>query len=459
MRRISDNCDERRPQDGFTLLELLIVTTITPIIIGALAAGLLAVFSLQSSTSSRLADTGDSQIVSASFQPDVQSALELTIDPSSGKLECGTSNGTQLIGLEWNLDQSTGNYQTLVSYVESPNGSSTSVNLVRNLCTGTGTSTVNQTPVSTTILSYDLPNNQAAPTVTCSSSVTASQCSQDTSGYIPTADILNVSFGITEPKSKYSYTLDAAPEVTPIVTSPGSPINNTSTTSCGFASPGSGTYAATLCFVDFTPLTGAAMTAATTGCLEMSASLPGNNTLYFCINISGPAVIPHVLPTYSAAFLGNSNNNVPFYTNVPGEPALYQNVQGATDTVTLTGITVVTSQGVAATGWEMASVDAESTDNNESITWTSNEPLYVLPNGQSVDTPSDPVGNACDAGAGLTGGSTPTSPSLTVECNGNGTTGNLKTGTAMVEAAAPTTMTAKMVGTGLEAVTFGLLLS
>jgi hypothetical protein len=29
----------------------------------------------------------------------------------------------------------------------------------------------------------------------------------------------------------------------------------------------------------------------------------------------------------------------------------------------------------------------------------------------------------------------------------------------MVEAAAPTTMTAKMVGTGLEAVTFGLLLS
>jgi hypothetical protein len=180
--------------------------------------------------------------------------------------------------------------------------------------------------------------------------------------------------------------------------------------------------------------------------------------LYFCLGITGGPVGAYALPTYSAAFLGNTYNGAPFYTNVPGEPGLYQSVEGTTTTITFSNITVVGAQGIAATGWEATSADAESTDNGESITWNSNAPLYVIPNGQSWDTPSDPVGTACDNGADLTGGSTPGAPSTQVECNGIGNSGG-QSGAAMVEALAPHTMSVTLVGTGLEAITFGLLLS
>jgi hypothetical protein len=221
-----------------------------------------------------------------------------------------------------------------------------------------------------------------------------------------------------------------------------------------------------MCFVDFSALTGAALQAATApspGCLEMSAQLPEAYTLYFCINISGPILasnsppIAEPLPTWTNGFLGNNVNGSPFYTNVPGSPAIYQNVQGVTNTVTFSNITVVNPQGIPATGWEATSADAESTDLGESITWNSNEPLTVIPNDQTGY--AEPVGNACQNGTDLTSNSTSTE----VECyGGNPNTDpgvGLKSGTAMVEALTPTTLSATMVGTGLEAITFGLLLS
>jgi hypothetical protein len=56
------------------LVELLIVTVITPIIIGSIALALLGTFKLQSSVSDRLGASGDAQVVSANFYKDVQSA-------------------------------------------------------------------------------------------------------------------------------------------------------------------------------------------------------------------------------------------------------------------------------------------------------------------------------------------------------------------------------------------------
>ena len=83
---------------GFTLVELLIVVTIIPLIIGALAGGLLEVFSLQSGVANRLGDSADAQVVASTFLKDVQSASSLTTNPSTST-QCGT--GTQLLGLEW----------------------------------------------------------------------------------------------------------------------------------------------------------------------------------------------------------------------------------------------------------------------------------------------------------------------------------------------------------------------
>lgn len=462
MKRARHARNAPRSENGFTLIELVIVSLVTPVIIGALAAGLVAVFTLQSSAANRLADTGDSQVALASYQPDVQSAMTVTT-ASSGSPQCGT--GTELLGMEWNLDQTTGFYQTVVSYVEVANGSSNpvTVNLVRQYCTGNGTTQVGpSSPVSSSILSYDLPPSQVAPTVTC---VPSSACNNLSSQYISTAAVTNVSFPITEPKSNYSYTMVATPAAAAAVIDTGSPITSSTLTSCGFASPGSGYYASTMCFVDFAPLlSGAALQAAnTTGtCLEMSAQLPEAYTLYFCINISGP-ILPsdsppfaHVLPTWTNGFLGNNVNGAPFYTGVPGAPALYQNVQGATNTVTFSNITVINPQGIPATGWEATSADAESTDLNESITWNSDKPLTVIPNDQTGIT--EPVGNACQSGTDLTGNG-----STTVECYGGNSSTDLsvgtKTGTAMVEAETPTTLSATMVGTGLQGITFGLMLS
>ena len=131
----------------------------------------------------------------------------------------------------------------------------------------------------------------------------------------------------------------------------------------------------------------------------------------------------------------------------------------STNTVSFTNISVVSPSGVLATGWEAVSADAESTDLGESIQWTSDKPLYWIPNGEPIDiTLNSPVGNACQTGAYLTGNGT-----TTIRCFGgtNGVDPNVgtKTGTTMVEATQPSRMTVTLIGTGLEAMTFGLLVS
>jgi hypothetical protein len=118
---------------------------------------------------------------------------------------------------------------------------------------------------------------------------------------------------------------------------------------------------------------------------------------------------------------------------------------------------VQTASGAVATGWKLATGDAESTDQNESITWQSNENLALIPN-----SASSPVGNACMSfGANappnynktqLTGIGTGT-----VECSS--TVSADHTGTAMLFATQPSTLTVTMVGTGLQAVFLGVQLS
>jgi len=174
--------------------------------------------------------------------------------------------------------------------------------------------------------------------------------------------------------------------------------------------------------------------------------------LSFCLSTtsSAGAVIPYQMPTYfdpgvSESYMGNNG----VYTGIPGGPALYQDSEGATSYVYFSNIKLLDSNGNAATSWELVTGDAESTDTGESLTWTSNQPLYLLP-----DSPTSPIGNACagsSAPAGLTGVGT-----TTVTCGAS--VSSDKTGTVMVEAAAPTTLTVTMVGTGLEAIFLGVLL-
>jgi prepilin-type N-terminal cleavage/methylation domain-containing protein len=529
-------------EDGFTLIELIIVALIIPIIIGAITLALISIFSLQTTTASRISNSSDAQVVSSNFESDVQSAAMLiaplptpTAPAGQSPATCGT--GSEVLSLLSGTP--VGNsYPTEISYVITAQQGSASINnLVRNVCKNGST-----TPSSTSVISHNISNVQSA-SVTCASTLTSALTSQTlystlnvsalpaaikstdplvitntsatptttqtftanaasasgaltasvtslkassafpvgaqvvdsnwastncgaASAWISTVGITGVTLNITEPTTgrgtdTYSYALTALPRSSgppnPVIT-----VGNPTATNCGFAAAGTGTYASSLCFVDFSaynPAKAYSTTAATSpGCQQMAASIPGTSfTMTFCLSVWGGPVVAASFPTYSDAFLGNTDPTTgqAFYTGVPGGPALYQSSQGTTTTAYLTGIQVTDGNGNPATGWNLVVGDAETTDAGESITWNSNQNFSLLPN-----TPTSAVGNACGnltappAGTlpvGLTGIGT-----QTVECAA--TQSGFKTGTPMIEAPAPSTLTATMVGTGLEGMFIGLLL-
>lgn len=510
----------RDDSSGFTLVELLIVCAVTPLIVGALAAGLIAMFSLQTSTSSRLSDSGDAQIVSANFEPDVQQAQQVSVS-NFAEDECSSQ---QVFGAEWG--QITGGYENVVSYVVTAAGSQ--YNLVRDLCQPSSSNPSQLVQISSTILSY---NVGASPTFTINCTTAGNTtCSTDKSdgSWVPTTDVESVQLSISEPNSTekggaYQYSLAAVPAATATVSTGGQPVTITASTGCGHAAAGSGPLASSLCLIDFSNLLGSPSLLAdaeTAGsCLEESVALSGGFTLYFCINIDnsepGEIIQPFALPTWCDGFLGNPGTSAacgatgvyPNYYDVPGEPALYQQGTGGGQddgydtTITLSNIEIINGSGTPATGWEILSADAESTDagcgsgcSAESITWSSNVDVTAVSNGYTAangyctggnvpcDTATDPWGNACDSGGywqengvtyyGIAGNSTDTEnyfgpggtpiQTNTIECTVQpGSPNVILTGTGMVEAIQPSTFTAKLGDGpgGLEAVTFGLLTS
>lgn len=457
-----------RSESGFTLIELLIVILILPLIVGAIAVALVSVFSLQGSTSNRVADASDAQVVSANFENDVHGATEITTNPSTS---CGASTQTQLLGLEWGLVGNT--YQNVVSYVTVTTGSTTS--LVRQICLNGASSS----PSSSSTISYDIPAGQSPPAI-APSSVNAS------GGWVAASSITSVTFVITEPASAFGYTLIAAPgESTaasnlPAVAAPSN--------SCGLATPGTGTYASKLCFVDFTSYNVAQQESGS--CDHMSTAIADtSDTLSFCLAIGSPVaaangatatsscasvssygpVCPATIPTYSnptqssQAFLGDNG----FYTGIPGRPALYQTVSGSTTELEFTQIQITDSLGNPVTGWNLVTGDAETTDSSESLTWnmTSGQNLNLLPD-NSGNTQAAEIGNACAdtntppttplfPGTWLTGVGTPT-----VQCEAS--ISSNKTGTVMLEAqnatSAQMALNATMHGAGLQAIFLGVML-
>jgi surface adhesin CshA-like protein len=443
-------------EDGFTLVELLIVTAVLPLVIGAIAVGLVSVFSLQNSVSNRLSDSGDSQILSASFIKDVQGALLLTTNPAAtSPAPCESASDIANFAIQiLALESGTGVGTTEISYVKEANGSSSpqSDNLVRNVCQSPST-----TPVSTSVVSRDIPPTQSAPVIAQSGTGSPG------SAWISNAGVTSVKFQTVEPDSTYSYSLVALPRASS--NSSQQSTVATPTSACGFATPGSGTYASNLCFVDFSSYgrTGAA-TCTTGGQLFTAGVSSTPYTMQFCLSVSGTTAAGALMegasfPTYydppvSEAFLGNNG----FYTGVSGDPALYQVNEGTTTTIRITNITVLDSQGNAAAGWELAAGDAESTDPGESITWTtgtSGQSLSLIPN-SSLSL----VGNACGQASGvplntsyLSGVGTPT-----VVCAAPSTQAGEKTGTVMLEAVVPTSLTVTLVGAGRQAMFLGVLL-
>ena len=129
-----------RSDAGFSLVELVIVIGVMPIVIGAIAVGIISVFTLQGSVSNRLTDSADAQVISVNFQNDVQSAaLMTTSGTAQNPAQCGT--GFQILGLQL------GN-KNQISYTTAATSGSPTYQLERNVCTGGS-----QTPSSSSVIS------------------------------------------------------------------------------------------------------------------------------------------------------------------------------------------------------------------------------------------------------------------------------------------------------------------
>ena len=493
----------RRRDEGFTLVELLIVTTIMPLIVGALAVGIVAIFKLQTSVSNRLGDTSDSQVISSMYSKDITAAQYVTTDASTNP-QCGAGTGTLLLNLDENSNRLSGTLP-VISYVLVKNANSNPVtyDFERLYCSGETTST----PSSTTVLAYDVAANSQL-TINCTG---ASGCPSDPSaGWLPTTYVTDVTYAVTEQATGYSYSLAAGPVNNITSAQKGAPASLKAQTTCNTANPNTGSLSANLCFVDFAQLATnpALWAAATTGTdcgAEMSATVGTSDTLYFCLRIAvtpkpatlltptaclaagtngpaSPCVAPTGIPNYPEAFLGGCYPTgactTPFYTGIAGSPALWLNglklAENTTATISVTNIHMNNASGSAATGWQILSADAESTDiNPEYITWStpSSTPLAPVCNGESWDncTPSsgtpDYWGNAClddKPTVGLV--QTNTGGVSSITCNAimgsEDETSAQKDGAGMVEAVTPSSLTVTM-GTynGLQAISIGLLLS
>jgi prepilin-type N-terminal cleavage/methylation domain-containing protein len=512
------------PEDseGFTLIELVVVVAILPLVVGGITVALLSVFSLQHSVSNRISDSNDALVASSVFNRDVQSAQMLTtyahpadaIPYPTGTVPasspaCGSATQTQLLGLEWGANPAfAGGYQTVVSYVQTaipnPTGTATVEALDRQVCSNGAAST----GYTTQRVSSDIgtpPPPQFSP---------ASAATNASLGWISTLGLTSVTMNVTEPGADQSAAGGATPTASDnykfslvglpgAATSNGTPSDPSQDTSgqCSFATHGTGTYANQLCFVDFSDLSNGAATPAVPNPSYCGSSTPlfmkmgitkTADTLEFCVTESGANVAPAAIPTYyaaggigtSEAFLGNNG----FYTGVSGNPALYQ-TQGGTSTVTFSNVQVLDSSGHPASNWTMVTGDAETTDPNEWMDYTSNLNWAILPNSGA----SNLWGNACYDSAATTnpysgvwawtGAAQPTNPPATANraplntlSSSTGFTTGVKsilcesstslnkTGTLMLQAqepqnsTAPQSITVTMYGSGLEALFLAVLL-
>lgn len=193
-----------RAEDGFTLVELLIVLLIGPLILGAVAFAVITSINNDVGVSTRLTDSHDAQITAAVFVRDVQSASKVAGELSTPL--CG--GGTQILGLEWNPTPGTTDFVSYsVGSSVSPPPSPPVVPqpwyaLYRNFCSSAATT------VST--VSHDIVGTgSVAVSFVCSAAYP--NCSADASNLpISSVEVATVHVQVSE-RSGYQYGLTAAP--------------------------------------------------------------------------------------------------------------------------------------------------------------------------------------------------------------------------------------------------------
>lgn len=181
-----------RGEDGFTLVEMVMVIAIAPLVIGVIALALIAVTDNESAVSTKLADSSDAQVLSAFFVRDVQSASLVTTDATpTAPAACG-SGTTAIVSLAW---PSTPTYE--VTYWRSApitTNATTHALVTRDFCTVSGGT---PTPAASDIVAHDFP---ATGTLT-----------QTFTGWVSTLNVTSISINAVAPGSSFQYQASGVP--------------------------------------------------------------------------------------------------------------------------------------------------------------------------------------------------------------------------------------------------------
>ncbi len=212
------------------------------------------------------------------------------------------------------------------------------------------------------------------------------------------------------------------------------PASAATTGTCG-AATGQGANGpadyATYCWIDFNGYNNT--TAASAGGQNFTITLPGGSTLSFNLKTTGPALAAATVPTWTGAALGQSA-----FITIPGDPALYQTAGAGTTTVTLSSLVLTVGSGTVP--YAIVAADAESTNNGENLSFTTNGNPWTL------------LASMAYTGSTIF-------PTL----SGTGTTTVTETGVAgnvgayaFATLGSPTTISASFLGSGLQGIAFAV---
>ncbi|MDQ2701447.1 MAG: CshA/CshB family fibrillar adhesin-related protein [Pseudomonadota bacterium] len=189
------------------------------------------------------------------------------------------------------------------------------------------------------------------------------------------------------------------------------------------------------CWIDFTGYNDTL--ARSSNGQDFTINLDGGGTLSFKLRATaspaGSAFVAATSPSWSGAPLGAAA-----FTGIPGAPVLYQSRDGTTTTVTLSGISVVVGGGQVP--YAFVAADAESSNGGETLGFTTNGSpwtlLATMRNGSSTLYPAlSGVGTTTVTETGVAG---------TVGAYAFASEGN------------PTTISASMLGSGLQGIAFAV---
>jgi MYXO-CTERM domain-containing protein len=208
---------------------------------------------------------------------------------------------------------------------------------------------------------------------------------------------------------------------------------------CSYGS--GGPEAGAICWLDMSSYD---ETQAAVGGQQLGVTLPGGYHVTFTVHTAKNGNLPYTslkataFPTWSGAYLGNH-----VYTGTSGKPALYGTAQGGGNVMTLSNIAVTDAAGQPVSSYGFIVADAESSDTQESITFTSDKLLNAV-------YPATSQFPYCTGG--LTGVG-----SAKVTCVGGPHSG--ANGAIALQAESPSEISAALVQGGLQGVAFAVVTS